>query len=69
MQNISIKKPSRRNNARLSAVLPVRFTQGEKKLIKKAAVREGDYYMTSYMRRVIIESLKKEENLNVLGEP
>lgn len=42
-----------------SHLLPVRVTETEFKKIRNAAEKSGDRFMTRYMRRIIMEAVKK----------
>jgi uncharacterized protein (DUF1778 family) len=51
-----IKKPAKETACHL---LPLRVTEKEYKLIKRATKESGDRYMTRYMRRIVMEAVKK----------
>lgn len=50
---------SMKERDRASHLLPVRVTEHEFKQIRRAAERSGDRFMTRFMRRVVMEAVKK----------
>lgn len=47
------------DTANTTVLMPVRVTPSEYKLIRKAAKASEDRYMTRFMRRVVMEAVKK----------
>ena len=57
MKKKKVTKPHIPISKKLMVLIPFRATEKERKLIKNAAMKSGDFYMTRWMRQVILEKL------------